>query len=61
MNETRIDIVCTECGSNDVILSAGVRWDTETQEYEVMNVHDRSHYCADCGNDCDIKEMPITY
>ena len=53
-----IAIVCAECGSDDILLNASVRWDVKTQEYEVVNVYDRGHYCADCGSDSYTKEVP---
>ena len=54
-----VNIVCTECGSDDVLLSASVRWDVETQEYNVANIYDGEHECGTCGHLCDITRVPI--
>ena len=53
----RINIVCVKCGSGDMLLNAAVRWNAETQEYGVVNIHDKGHYCRDCGHD-EFKEVP---
>ena len=52
-----INIVCAKCGSDDMLISATVRWDIETQEYNVVNIFNRDHECTTCGP-CDIKEVP---
>ncbi len=55
---TYVNIVCAECGSDDMLINAAVRWNTEKQNYDVWNVFDGGHDCGDCGHPCDIKEVP---
>ena len=54
---TPVNIVCANCGSDDVLINAAVRWDINRQEYIVANVFDGGHDCGDCGNPCDLKEV----
>ena len=56
--EECINIVCAECGSNDVLLNAAVRWDMEAQEYIVANIFNDGHSCNYCDSGCRIKEVP---
>ena len=55
---TRLNIVCGDCGSEEVTLNAAVCWDVETQEYMVVNIFDAGHECGNCGNACNIKQVP---
>lgn len=40
--------VCRYCGSDDVYADATARWDIDTQDWAVMDVHE-SGLCGDCG------------
>ena len=55
---TYTNIVCAECGSDDVVMNAAVTWDIETQTYEISNIFDKGHSCDECG-DCYTKEVSL--
>jgi hypothetical protein len=46
--------VCRECGSENVLHDAFVRWNKETQKFEVDNVFDKGAYCCDCDGETSI-------
>jgi hypothetical protein len=45
----KIKPVCTKCGSSNIILNAGVTWDSGREFHYVHAVYDDGHYCGDCG------------
>lgn len=58
-NNKRIRKVCTECGSTDVLLDAYAVWNEETQEFELLTVYDKGHYCNQCDGPCSVKDEII--
>ena len=53
-----VDLVCDNCGSNDLIIEASVSWDAEAQELVAGDMFDKGHLCNECGGECRIKEVP---
>ena len=54
-----INIVCSNCGSDDITCDATTRWDVDTQQWELSGVFD-SKTCGNCGYEKDyMKEVPI--
>lgn len=51
----RTIMVCTTCGSSDVIRDAEARWKSETKDWELSNLCD-STYCNACDDECDVLE-----
>lgn len=50
---------CKQCGSTETVIlnDAYVRWDDETQEYEIHAVYDDTvEHCAECGDDEFVEE-----
>ena len=45
---------CPSCGSTDVSKDAAVRWDAETQQWDVTAIYDNAH-CDGC--DSEIKSL----
>lgn len=43
--------VCSECGSEDIVKDAWVRWNVETQEWEIEETFSET-YCHECEGDC---------
>lgn len=56
----RIQIICPDCGSDNVGHDATVRWNIDTQEYEVAGIFDNA-WCDDCGYDdnCGLEEVDL--
>ena len=44
----RIEWVCSECGSDEVLHDAYAIWNSETQDFELRSVHDDC-VCEGCG------------
>lgn len=53
----KINIICADCGSEEVRRDAWVSWNTETQEWELCSVFDES-YCEDCEG-TTLKEVSL--
>lgn len=54
----KIKMVCSECGSDMVMVDAWAYWNFDKQEWELYNTFDYS-YCETCEGDCHIKEIEI--
>lgn len=52
----KIDIVCRECGSQDVRRDAWAEWDVDSQEWVLADVYDYS-YCLNCEGDATLAEV----
>jgi len=46
----RVNVVCKDCGSDNIIIDGDVVWNIETQSWEVQEVWDAGGRCEDCGN-----------
>lgn len=51
----KLNMVCSVCGSKDVVRDAWAEWDFEAQEWVLQNVFDNA-YCETCEGECSIKE-----
>lgn len=47
---------CTNCGSEDIIFEAVVRWNPRRREYYVENLFDYA-YCNSCENECSVEDV----
>jgi ribosomal protein L37AE/L43A len=57
---SRIKMVCSECGSEDVRADAFASWDVETQLWELATTFDKGHACEGCGQtEIKIEEVAI--
>jgi len=54
---TKIDIVCSQCGSDSVVKDAFARWDVEEQDWYLSSVYDFT-VCDDCGAEDCAKKVP---
>ena len=55
---TKIKMVCSECGGEDVVKDAWASWSEENQEWELLTTFDNT-YCNDCEESHELKEEPI--
>ena len=53
-----IDIVCSECGSNEVVLDAYAQWCVESQDWELCSTYDEA-YCTICDGKTRLKEVVL--
>lgn len=59
MPEACIKIVCSDCGSENVMRDAWAVWNAETQEWELGSVFDQG-FCDDCQCESSLEEQPMT-
>lgn len=52
---------CSHCGSERLLFDAYVKWDTERQEYQIVNVFDKPIICEDCDGETSVdwKEVAV--
>lgn len=57
----KVKYVCSECGSDNVITDAMVKWSVEDQSWEIVTLYDGGgeDFCSDCEEQCRIKEIKI--
>jgi hypothetical protein len=53
MNKVKNVKVCNSCGSENVWSDASAAWDSELQEWVLLNVFD-NEWCDDCDGECKI-------
>lgn len=54
----KLKMICSTCGSDQVVRDAWAEWDVATQEWVLQNVFDYA-YCQACEGDTSIKEEEI--
>lgn len=59
MAETKITMVCSECGSTEVVADAYAAWDADKQDWTVANVFDKGAYCDTCEGETRITSAPL--
>lgn len=57
--KTRVQMICKYCGSDQVLADAYVKWDIETQEWEVANIFEKGAVCEVCDGETRIVEKKI--
>lgn len=57
-NPPKIRIVCSTCGSENVMRDAWAVWNPDTQDWELGNVFDAGH-CDDCDGEASLSEEEI--
>jgi hypothetical protein len=58
-DEKRVKLVCSHCGSENVLIDAYAKWDPSTQKFKLLSTFDKGHVCDDCGGPCSIKEVEL--
>lgn len=59
MTDKKTKPVCTKCGSDEVNVDAYARWNTDTQDYEILTTFDKGHSCEQCGGECRIEWINV--
>jgi hypothetical protein len=54
----RIDIVCRDCGGNNVCRDAWAVWDIDKQDWVLGAVFDDGH-CDDCEGEARLEEVEL--
>ena len=54
----RLDIVCGECGGNNVMRDAWAVWDVDEQDWVLGAVFDYGH-CDDCDGESRLEEIEL--
>jgi hypothetical protein len=57
--EDKVKMVCSHCGSEDVLCDAYAVWNTDNQEWEIGSLFDKGAYCNTCDGECRIEEVKI--
>jgi uncharacterized OB-fold protein len=55
----KINIVCSECGSSEVMRDAWCEWHIETQEWVVHSVYDHA-FCEACEAEAHLNEVELS-
>ena len=55
----KITIVCSHCGSDDVMRDAYAVWSVEDQEWVTHSTYDNA-YCYNCSGDTSLIEKELT-
>ena len=55
----RIDIICRDCGGNNVCRDAWAVWDTDEQDWVLGAVFDDGH-CEDCECEARLEEVELS-
>ncbi len=58
VEEPKLQMVCEECGSTDVMRDAWAHWDVVSQDWVLGAVFDYTH-CDACGNETNIAGKPL--
>ena len=56
--EPKLQMVCEDCGSEEVTRDAWAQWNVETQDWELGAVFDYA-YCHRCQREAHIEEVPL--
>lgn len=51
-------VVCTKCGSDDVLIDAYARWNPYKDGYELDNVFEYC-FCNKCEEECDLEDIEV--
>jgi len=57
MENKKVKMVCSQCGSGDVKKDAYAVWDAVTQQWEACAVFDKGDVCESCCGETTIKEV----
>jgi hypothetical protein len=57
---SRTAVVCSACGSDDVVVDACAQWDFANQQWHLAEVFESTAICNNCGGECSIKNEMLT-
>jgi hypothetical protein len=55
----KLDMVCSLCGSGDVLCDAYAEWDIQTQTWELASTFEKGAFCNECGGETSIEVIEI--
>lgn len=53
--QIKVRMVCSTCGSDDVLCDAYATWNYHDQEWELSNCFDKGAYCNKCDGETRIE------
>jgi hypothetical protein len=53
----KMQMICRNCGSINVVADAYAGWNVETQAWEISNVFDKGAHCDECEGETRIDEV----
>lgn len=56
---SKIKLVCSECGGEDVLIDAYAMWNARIQRMEVTHTFDKGHFCNTCGAECTVEKVEL--
>jgi hypothetical protein len=56
----KVRMVCSHCGSEDVVADAYAEWDVDLQAWEIVQTFDKGAYCNQCDGETRIEERPLS-
>lgn len=54
----RINYICNECGSSDVLLDAWAEWDVSQQDWVLFDTLSQA-YCRRCDGEARLQEVTL--
>jgi hypothetical protein len=55
----KLEMVCSACGSGDVLCDAYAGWDVPTQQWELASTFEKGAFCNGCGGETSIEAIEI--
>jgi hypothetical protein len=56
--QSRVTMVCSTCGSENVLVDAWAEWDVENQSWVVAETF-KNAICNECDGECSINEKKL--
>ncbi len=56
----RFKVVCSGCGSQDVLCDAYAEWDVEAQQWELASTFQKGAFCNACDRETTIEQVEIS-
>lgn len=56
----KVDFVCSNCGSNELIFDAAAQWDTDSQKFILITTYESRPYCRECDGETREKEILLS-
>jgi hypothetical protein len=56
---SKSNVHCATSNGTSVQVDAIAEWNADLQQYEVVNVMDKGHWCDDCEDECRIERRPL--
>lgn len=57
LKQPKHKVVCTSCGSDDVVVDAWAEWNVPKQQWQLAETFESTAYCRNCDGECSIREV----